>query len=236
MTPCGLAANGSRADHRREIAAGLAARSWTALGWVFPPQPSRRRVWGCPSGVCSRVAFERACFVATPRYAARRVALFMFPEVRDDQRTVAPCLCLCCEVGGASLVVHGAKAALVKWRSSNAPCCAICQLASRVCHRVRVLCGRSFGLFFAGSQLATTDQSRPKKPTKVVFGHWRYDGDRKRFQSNRAGPCVTSPAPAHCAWRHLIQSIQSIVDMHGKQELFSSGSATVLKQCVQISK
>ena len=34
-----------------------------------------------------------------------------------------------------------------------------------------------------------------RKDIKVVFGRWRYDGDRERFQSNQAGPCAPSPAP-----------------------------------------
>ena len=95
---------------------------------------------------------------ATPRAASRCSCFRKCATIKGPLRPV----CVC----GASLVVHRAKAALVKWRSANAPCCAICQLASRVCRRVHVLCGRTFGLFFAGSQLATTDQSRPK-PTKT---------------------------------------------------------------------
>ena len=80
---------------RSRLGSLRAAGRHLGLRWVFPPQPpGRRRGLGCPSGVCSRAAFERACFVATPRHAARRVALFMFPEMRNDQRAVAPCLCL----------------------------------------------------------------------------------------------------------------------------------------------
>ena len=59
----------------------------------------------------------------------------------------------------------------------------------------------------------------------------------KGFNQTGRGPASPLLRRALCAWRHLIQSIQSIVDMHGKQELFSSGSAnTVLQQCVHISK
>ena len=43
-------------------------------------------------------------------------------------------------------------------------------------------------------------QRENREIIEVVFGHWRYGGDRKRFQSNRAGPCVPSPAlGASCA-------------------------------------
>ena len=45
-----------------------------------------------------------------------------------------------------------------------------------------------------------TKPGGPRKGIEVIFGHRRYDGDRKRFQSNRAGPCVPSLAPgALCA-------------------------------------
>ena len=58
-----------------------------------------------------------------------------------------------------------------------------------------------------------TKPGGPRKGIEVIFGHRRYDGDRKRFQSNRAGPCDPS-----LFYGHLIHCIQSLVDLHEKQE------------------
>ena len=67
------------------------------------------------------------------------------------------------------------------------------------------------------------------KPFSVTGGTTAIE---KGFNQTGRGPASPLLRRAHCVpplWRHLIQSIQSIVDMHGKQELFSSGSATVLQ-------
>ena len=85
-----------------------------------------------------------------------------------------------------------------------------------------------FGTAWAGLRLIHHGHAASESPddrkggiwwvlTANIFGHRRYDSDRKRFQSNRAGPCIPSIAPSP-SWRHLIQSIQSIVELHGKQE------------------
>ena len=73
-----------------------------------------------------------------------------------------------------------------------------------------------------------------RQQKKVIFGHWRYGGDRKRFQSNRAGPCVPSPAlGASCAsiWRYLIQSIQSLVWTCMESKKYSASALHLILRC-----